>query len=75
MDEKENILLETMVREYWAIDNNEECTKASIIALRKFGFSDKRIQDIMHVNIKNYDLEETNSELNETIEDIDFYYY
>ena len=35
--------LQTMIREFWAVDNNELCLKMTVIFLRFQGLSDKDI--------------------------------
>lgn len=39
--------LQTMIREYWAVDNNELCLKMTVIFLRFQGVSDKEIINII----------------------------
>jgi len=36
--------LQTMMREFWAIDNNPNCLKASIIFLKRIGLTEKEIK-------------------------------
>lgn len=36
--------LQTMVREFWAVDNNPECLKATIIFLKRIGLTEGEIK-------------------------------
>lgn len=71
--EVDKTLLQTMIREFWAIDNNGLCHDVTIIALRKMGFSDKEIRHcISDLNIlNNKDAEEV---LRDAMDDTRHYY-
>ncbi len=43
-------LLQTMMREFWAVKNNELCENATIIFLRKLDLTDKEIEKCMKMN-------------------------
>lgn len=41
--EVDKILLQTMIREFWSVDNNQLCENVTILFLRKIGLNDKEI--------------------------------
>ena len=48
--------LQTMMREFWAIDNNPECLRASIIFLKRIGLTEKEIK--FWIDFKNREKED-----------------
>lgn len=53
--------LQTMMREFWAIDNNSNCLKASIIFLKRIGIPSNEIKqwiDIRNWNTEDYTITE-----------------
>lgn len=64
--------LKTMVKEFWAIDNNSTCLKASIIFLKRIGLIESQIK--RWIDLRNWDKEDyttTKEDENEYLEKVE----
>ena len=68
-------LLQTMFREFWAL-NNELCENVTILFLRKLDLTDDEIKEILDINenIKSRNFKDAEISLYEAIEDPEHYY-
>ena len=41
--------LQTMMREFWSVDNNDTCQKCSIIFLKRIGLTEREIKGWMQI--------------------------
>lgn len=74
--EIDRILLKTMFREFWAL-NNELCKNATIIFLRQHDFTDKEITewlDIRYEDINKRDLKEAQECFDEKVQETKDYF-
>jgi len=69
--------LKTMMKEFWAIDNNDWCLKASIIFLKRVGLTEKQIKhwiDFSSWDKKDYTItEEDENNYLQRVEDMQSY--
>lgn len=73
--EIDRTLLQTMIREYWAVDNNDICENATIVFLRKIGLSDEEIQEWTNIrDIEKHELSEAEEMLSDAIKDTKNYF-
>lgn len=69
-------LLQTMLREFWAL-NNDLCENATIIFLREHDFTDKEISewlDIRNEDIKDRNLKEAQEVFDEKVQETKDYF-
>ena len=72
--EFDRTLLQTMLREYWSI-NNTCCELVTIVCLRKLGISDKDIVDVFGlIDPQGIDLTIAEQTLKEAIQDTNIYF-
>ncbi len=75
--EIDKTLLQTMIREFWSVNNNDLCENVTILFLRKIGLSDNDITRIwldIRESIKSRDFSEAQERLDEAIKDTKNYF-
>lgn len=69
--EVDKALLKVMMNEYWAVDNNSTCTTATVWFLRKIGYDENDISDIIDEEYTESDIEEIKKDIERELMYID----